>query len=88
MANTLDLMPAISVLQLNVSQFSDYLQDLEFSESVSHKFEENEISGSTFLALEEEDLKELVPVMGIRIKLKELMRTLKKEVSGSIISSL
>ena len=64
---------------LGVEEFNDYLNFKNFPGSVLDSFLLNEISGSIFLLMEEDDLKELVPITGYRIKVRELLTNQKQK---------
>ena len=51
------------VAELSVEDFSDYLKQNKFPGEVLDSFIQNEISGSIFLLMEEEELKELEPII-------------------------
>lgn len=59
---------------LNVREFNDYLKRKGFSNDVLESFLLNEISGNIFLLMEEDELKELIPITGYRIKIKQLLK--------------
>ena len=66
------------ISQQSVEEFNDYLKEFDFPGEVLDAFLMNDISGSIFLLMEEEELKELVPSTGQRIKMRELLRKQKK----------
>lgn len=81
------------VSELSVEDFNEYLKINKFPGSVLDNFLLNEISGSSFLLLEEAELKELVPVTGHRVQVRELLRSQKKKtvslrLQGRDISSV
>ncbi len=61
-----------------MEDFCDYFKENGFDDEVVESFRRNAISRTTFLLLEG-DLKELVPMMGSRAKVWELLRTLKSD---------
>ncbi len=66
---------------VDVEDFCDYLEvEKGFDDDVVECFRRNAISRTTFLLLEEVDLKELVPMIGNRVKVRELLRTLKSDI--------
>lgn len=67
----------VSCSEFSVEEFSDYLKISKFPANVVDSFLANKISGSIFLLLEEEELKDLVPITGYRIKVRELLRSQK-----------
>ena len=61
--------------QLDVEDFSEYLLDRGFDATVVKAFEENRISGDLFVKLTDDDLKELVPLIGVRLGVRELLHS-------------
>ena len=41
---------------------------------MASKFESNCIDGDSFMKLNDEDLKELVPLLGVRTKIREILK--------------
>ena len=50
-------------------------------EEVACDFERNRVSGQAFMELREEDLKELVPMIGVRTEIRRILKEC-REVSG------
>lgn len=69
-----------------VDEFKEYLLERGISERVAENFHENEVSGSAFLKLTEEDIKELVPPIGIRSAIRNIIKELKKVSTMSIVN--
>jgi len=63
---------------LSCDDFSEFLEAEGAHEDIVRAFSDNRISGEAFLSLEEEDLKELVPVVGDRIFVKKLLQQARK----------
>ena len=62
----------------NVEQLCDFLTQLnQLSEQTIASFSENRISGAIFFELGNDDLREIVPVLGERKVLEKLMRSYK-----------
>lgn len=61
------------IKDLNVEDFSEFLLEKGVHEEVASLFVSNRISGSIFLKLSEGDLKEIIPTIGDRILVKELL---------------
>jgi len=61
---------------LNVDEFADYLEEEGIGEEVVKSFKENKICGATFLELQNEELKEFVPVVGSRVKVRKLLENM------------
>lgn len=69
--------------EMEIDEFCDYLlKEKGFHSDVVTSFNRNRISGATFLDLSEEDLKDLVPVIGDRVDVRKLLVQL-KEVKSS-----
>ena len=74
-----------SFSELNVEEFADYLEDEGYEASVIRSFTDNRISGAAFLKLKENHLKELVPIIGVRLSISELLEKAKQvHVTGSL----
>ena len=67
-------MSEVSVSEMNCGDFCDYLLKEGFHEDVISSFSSNRISGASFCALNEEDLKELLPVIGDRARMRKLLQ--------------
>lgn len=63
------------ISQLSIEDFAEYLLDRGFDLSVVNSFEENRISGDAFLQLTDDDLKELVPLIGVRVNVRKLLQS-------------
>ena len=74
-----------SFSELNVEEFADYLEDEGYEASIIRSFTDNRISGAAFLKLKENHLKELVPIIGVRLSISELLEKAKQvHVTGSL----
>lgn len=62
------------VKQLNCEDFTEFLEVEGAHEDVVAAFSNNRINGEAFVNLSEEDLKELVPIVGDRVFVRELLR--------------
>lgn len=62
-----------SLSLLSVEEFTKFLKESGYEKEVVKKFIENKISGAAFLKLKEHHLKELVPVIGLRLSILELL---------------
>lgn len=60
------VMALSEIKSLNVEQFLELLRKEGYDDAVVQNFAENQISGSAFLKLKENHLKELVPIIGVR----------------------
>ena len=78
-------MECFSVAKLSIVDFADYLEEIGLNQSVVSVFEENKISGATFLQLTDDDLRELVPVMGYRVFIRQLLRSARQVYSCIIV---
>lgn len=61
---------ANDLVELSVDDFGESGID----DDVAITIEQNKISGAAFLQLTEEDLKELVPILGAWLKVRQLLR--------------
>ena len=60
--------------EMGIDEFCDYLlEEKEFHSDVVTSFSRNRISGATFMGLSEDDLKDLVPVIGDRVNVRKLL---------------
>ena len=55
-----------------------YLTDQGFHEEVVAKFVDNRISGDLLIELEEDDLKEMFPVVGDKMRVRKLLDDIRK----------
>ena len=55
-----------NIRDLNVEEFADYLRGEGISSEVLSNFAINRISGTAFIKLTEDDLKDLIPIIGVR----------------------
>lgn len=58
---------------MGLDEFCDYLLEKGFHSDVMTSFNRNRVSGVTFLALSDDDLKDLVPVIGDRVNVHKLL---------------
>ena len=63
-----------SICSMDIIEFCTYLEDKNFDEDIVHRFSKNKICGSTFLNLTEDDLKDLLPVIGERVRVRKLLK--------------
>ena len=61
------------IKDLNVDDFGEFLLEKGVHEELASLFVSNRISGSIFLRLSKDDLKELIPTIGDRILVKGLL---------------
>ena len=59
---------------LSHDDFADFLLERNFHEDLISLFVSQRITGTAFLRLSEEDLKELIPIIGDRVLVRELLR--------------
>ena len=62
------------IKELSCAEFGDFLLRKGFHEDIVLTFNENRICGQAFCEMTEEDLKELLPVIGDRIRIRKLMK--------------
>lgn len=65
---------SFSTRGLNVLELGKFLVDHGIEEETVQNFVRNKVCGDTFSKLTQEDLKELVPLIGNRVKVRELMQ--------------
>ena len=58
---------------LSHKNFADFLLERKFNEELTSLFVSQRISGAAFLRLSEGDLKELIPIIGDRVLVRELL---------------
>ena len=71
-----------NVRDLTCSEFSEYLTREGVHEEVIETFLRNRICGKTFCDLNEEDLKELLPVVGDRVRIRRLLKEVRVKLYG------
>ena len=59
---------------LSHEEFGDFLSERGLHEDAVSAFVSQRVSGAAFLKLSEDDLKELIPIIGDRILVRELLR--------------
>ena len=70
---------ASKISDKSVTEFKEHLLERGVSEDVATHFEKNRVSGRAFMKLkEEEDLKELVPLVGDRTEVRSILRECQK----------
>lgn len=63
------------IASFTVDELCTYLEKENFSADVIEAFYENEVNGSLFLDLSEENMKEVSPTLRERIRLRKLQKT-------------
>ena len=63
-------MASASLSELGIDEFADFLLEEGIDGETVTEFSRHRISGATFLALTDSDLKELVPQIGLRVRLR------------------
>lgn len=67
------------VSEMTCNDFTDFLMKEGFHEDIiSRSFSSNRICGASFCSLTEEDLKELLPVIGDRARVRKLLQDVKE----------
>lgn len=69
---------ASKISDKSVTEFKEHLLERGVSEDVATHFEKNRVSGRAFMKLKEEDLKELVPLVGDRTEVRSILRECQK----------
>ena len=62
-----------NVRDLNVEELADYLLGEGICSEVLTNFATNRISGSVSLKLTEDELKDLVPIIGVRTEIRDIL---------------
>jgi len=68
----------MAVEVLDYEGFAHFLETEGLHEDVVSAFFDNRICGQNFLALTEDDLKELVPIIGDRVHVREILQRERK----------
>ena len=69
--------------EFDVDELSFFVEE-EVNERAADKIRDGHLDGVTFLLLEEADMKELFPVLGDRLHIKELLRYYKDQEKGAV----
>lgn len=67
-----------SFTELTVQEVEDYLEGKGVGDDVIANFRRNRVTGAAFLRLTEEDLRELVPLIGERTDVREILKRIKQ----------
>ncbi len=67
-----------SLAEFTVDQLVEYLENKDVSDDVLRNFQRNRVTGAAFLRLMEDDLRELVPLIGERTDVRELLKQSKQ----------
>ena len=78
-------MAQADVAKYDRQELSDYLLSSGIRQEVAEVFQANMINGNAFLSLSEDDLKELLPVIGNRSLVRKLLKKLRKVYNAIII---
>ena len=63
--------------KLDAQEFADFLLERGVHEDAAAAFLSNRISGENFLSISEDDLKDLLPVIGDRITVRKILQEFK-----------
>ncbi len=63
-----------SVVELTIEELAERLEDEGLSDEVFENFRRNRVTGAAFLQLTEDDLRELVPLIGDRTGVRKLWK--------------
>ena len=63
----------MAITSMECEEFSDYLLAKGLHEDVVSKIVGNRIDGQLFISLSEDEVKELAPVIGDRIRLRKIL---------------
>ena len=64
----------MAVREFSVDDIEDLLLEKGIPEEVADNFRKNCVTGAAFLKLTEGDLKELVPMIGVRTTVREILQ--------------
>lgn len=64
----------MTVAEYDVEEMADYLLEKGVPPDMVSNFETNLVNGKSFLKLTDEDLKELVPVLGLRAEIRDILK--------------
>ena len=67
-------MSQIRVSAMNCSEFTEFLMNQGFHEDVVSSLSNNRVCDTSFCDLTEEDIKELLPVIGDRVHVRRLLQ--------------
>lgn len=67
------------IRELSCADFCDFLLKEGFHEDIVSTFTKNRICGETFFEMTEEDIKELVPIVGDRIRVRKLLNVVRQD---------
>ncbi len=68
----------MALADFTVEDVEEYLEDYGVSDDVVTNFRRNRVTGAAFLKLTEDDLRELVPLIGERTNLRDLLKQSKQ----------
>jgi len=66
-----------SIMSMDCIEFCVFLEEKGFHEDVVRSFSSNRICGATFVNLNDNDLKELLPIIGDRVSVRRLLEEVK-----------
>ena len=66
-----------AIMSMDCTEFCVFLEDKGYHEDVIRNFSANRVSGATFVHLTDDDLKELLPVIGDRVGVRKLLEEVK-----------
>lgn len=66
------------IMSMDIIEFCSWLEEKELDGEIVQRFSKNKICGCTYLGLTEEDLKELLPVIGERVHVRQLLKEIKQ----------
>ena len=61
----------------SIEEVKEYLLDNGIDDEIADNFRRNKVDGSALVKLTEEDVKELVPLVGVRPAVREILQTIK-----------
>lgn len=70
----------------DIDELSDFLLDEGVDVGTVKEFQRNKICGKAFLNLAEEDLKELIPLIGVRATIRDILNKVSQEDEEDIVT--
>lgn len=67
--------------EFSMEELADFFIENGVCSEVTENFVRNHVSGKEFVKLTPDDIKELVPIVGYRTKIRDILQTYKKVIS-------
>lgn len=66
------------ISELSVEELAEFLRENGVSNEITKNFVQNRVSGKAFEQLTLDDIKELVPIIGYRTQIRDILHTYRK----------